>query len=201
MKPFEKVAIVFAIMGALADCFDAVGARLLLLVAWVMLVGLYLLFAPSLLRGRVLPFTRKKTEKYPMYSRVLAIGSALVLALLATTVLALWQLLEQGFLFFFFALIGSILIVLQSYSYWKKKESSVHTALLSRLLPFVAIAMVLFFLPTSTKLWLKTRDPILRSLALRAIESPENGQAQSDLLYYQETGTLPAEIAPVDFSE
>jgi hypothetical protein len=201
MRSFEKVAIVFAVMGALADCFDAVGARLLLLVAWVMLAGLYLFFTPSLLRGRVLPFTRKNTEKPPLYSRILAVGSGFSLALLASVVLALWQLLEQGFLLFFFALLFTIIIALQSFSYWKKKEVSVHIALLSRLFPFLFIAIVLFFLPTDTKLWLKTRDPILRSLALRAIESPENEQAQSDLLYYQQTGKLPAEIAPVVLPE
>jgi hypothetical protein len=194
MRAFEKIAIVFGAFGITADCLDVVGARLLLLVSWFMLTCLYFFFGASLLRGRPLPFQRTEETKPPGYSRLLAILSSFVLAVLVTAVLALWQLMEHGFLLFFFSLIGVVVVLLQSISYWKKKERSVHRALLTRLLPFFALAVLLFFLPTENKLWLKTRDPILRSLALRAIEWPENEQAQTDLLYYQETGKLPEGI-------
>lgn len=195
MRFFEKIAVVFLFFGLGADVLDLMGTKVLLLAGWVMLFCLYFFFSPLLLREKTLKEWREGALKPLTYfGRFLGVFSSLVLASLISTLLFSWQLWPNSVMLFFFSFMLSIALFIQAFLFWRKKEPATYRQFLFRFVPLFLVMNVVFFLPTETKLFIKSRDPILRSLALRAIETPENEEAQADLDYYLHYHELPPHI-------
>lgn len=195
MRFFEKIAVVFLIFGLGADIADLIGTKVLILAGWVMLFSLYLFFSPLLLREKTFKEWREGALKPLTYfGRFLGFFSSVVLAALITTIIFSWQLWPNSMMLFFFSFMLSVALFIQAFLFWRKKEAATFRQFLFRFVPLFVLMNVVFFLPTETKLFIKSRDPLLRSLALRAIESPENEEAQADLDYYLHYHEMPAHI-------
>jgi len=195
MRFFEKIAVVFLIFGLGADVVDLMGTKVLLLAGGLMLFCLYLFLSPLLLRDKTIQQWRSgELKSLTYFGRFLGFFSSVVLSLQVITILFSWQLWANSVMLFFFAFMLSVALFIQAFLFWRKKEPHTFRQFLFRFVPFFVVMNVVFFLPTETKLFIKSRDPVLRSLALRALESPENEEAQEDLDYYLRYHELPAHI-------